>query len=232
MSASATVTSWYDAGTRLAAFDGVVMLTTETKAAAPTAETKAALLQRYLQLRAVLPEAAPLPDNVVEALIVETEEEAAATVEVDGRLDGEWRQVWQRTAKEGTASQKALSPVSQKLYQNFIVDADGETIFRNIVQVTKNRVGVTFDVAYDPPDGEREPPNRLPSTIKSARLELSLGRRFGWKPLRVPLPLNGVGWLDVTYLSDDMRITRGNRGGVFVHMREPLLSREAAEATS
>ena len=131
MSASATVTSWYDAGTRLAAFDGVVMLTTKTKAAAPTAETKAALLQRYLQLRAVLPEAAPLPDNVVEALIVETEEEAAATVEVDGRLDGEWRQVWQRTAKEGTASQKALSPVSQKLYQNFIVDSDGCTARRS-----------------------------------------------------------------------------------------------------
>ena len=192
MSAAATV-SWYDAGTRLAAYDGVVMPTT-----APTTETKAALLQRYLQLRTVLPEAAPPPDDAVEALIVETEEEAAATVAVDGRLDGEWRQVWQRTAKEGTASQKALSPVSQKLYQNFIVDADGETIFRNIVQVTKNRVGVTFDVAYDPPDAEREPPNRLPSTIKSARLELSLGRRFGWKPLRVPLPLNGVGWLDVT----------------------------------
>jgi len=257
MSAVASVKSWYDAGTRLAAYDSVVMPTTvtETKATAPSTETKADLLQRYLQLRTALPESAPLPDDAVEALIVETEEEAAATVAVDGRLDGEWRQVWQRTAKEGTASQKALSPVSQKLYQNFIVDADGETIFRNIVQVTKNRVGVTFDVAYDLPDGVREPPNRLPSTIKSARLELSLGRRFGWKPLRVPLPLNGVGWLDVyaapstpvdprtlrfltwalrrsgrTYLSDDMRITRGNRGGVFVHMREPLLTREAAEA--
>ena len=53
-------------------------------------------------------------------------------------------------------------------------------------KVTLTRFFVTFDVAYDPPVGEREPLNRPPSTIKSARLELSLGRRFGWKPLRVP----------------------------------------------
>ena len=216
------VASWYDTGLRLDQ--------EHVGAVVPTAppRSKASLLQRYLQLRCVLPDATPLQDAAVEALIVKAEEEAAGTVQVDGRLAGEWRQVWQQTAKEGTASQKALSPVSQKLYQNFIVDADGETIFRNVVQVTKRRVGVVFDVAYDAPNAPAI--IRLPSSIKTARLDIKVGERFGWKPLRVPLPLKGEGWLDVTYLSDEMRITRGNRGGVFVHLRPPLLTRKVAQA--
>ena len=44
----------------------------------------------------------------------------------------------------------------------------------------------------------------------------------------MPLPLRGEGWLDVTYLSGAMRITRGNRGGVFVHLRPRLLTKQAA----
>ena len=221
------VMSWYDTGERLAGTElaGKVV---PTGGASPK---EAELLQRYLQLRTVLPEAMPMSDAEVEALIVKVEAVAALVSVDESKLSGEWRQVWQRTAKEGTASQKALSPVSQKLFQNFIVDDDGEAIFRNLVQVTKKRVGVVFDVGYELPDSAREPPNRLPSTIKRAHLELKFGQRFGWKPLRIPLPLNGVGWLDVTFLSDEMRITRGNRGGVFVHMRDALLTREAAEAT-
>ena len=42
----------------------------------------------------------------------------------------------------------------------------------------------------------------------------------------------GWGWslclcLQVTHLSDHMRITRGNRGGIFVHLRPALLTRAA-----
>ena len=33
----------------------------------------------------------------------------------------------------------------------------------------------------------------------------------------------------MTHLSDKMRITRGNRGGVFVHLRPAILTREAAK---
>ena len=232
------VTSWYDSGSRLvggidsefAAADARVCESSVLYSRTAAADAR---LQRSLLLRTFLPDVAPLSDAAVEALIEQVEADASKNVVVDDKLTGEWRQVWQRTAKEGTASQKALSPVSQKLYQNFIVDDDGQTIFRNLVQVTKNRVRVVFDVAYKAPDGESSPP-RLPSTIKTARLELKLGRRFGWKPLRIPLPLNGEGWLDVTYLSDEMRITRGNRGGVFVHMRDaaltPVLAGEAAAA--
>lgn len=64
-----------------------------------------------------------------------------------------------------------------------------------------------------------------------ASVELQIGRRFRWRPLRIPLPLKGEGFLDVVFLSKDMRITRGSRGGCFVHLRPELISREAAQVT-
>ena len=189
------------------------------------------LLKRYLQLNAILTTAEPVPDAVVEELISKAEAAAGALTFDEQRIAGEWRQVFTRTAKEGTASQKALSTdKTKKSWQNFMRDDDGKTFFRNIVQVTKQRCQIVFDVAYEAPAADDASRNRLASTIATAGLEVKLGERFGWQPLRIPLPLKGEGWLDVTYLSEGMRITRGNRGGVFVHMRPELLTREAAEA--
>lgn len=46
-----------------------------------------------------------------------------------------------------------------------------------------------------------------------------------WKLPTIPLPLRAKGgWLDFLYLDEDMRITRGNRGGLFVHVRPSLVS--------
>jgi hypothetical protein len=45
-----------------------------------------------------------------------------------------------------------------------------------------------------------------------------------WKLPRIPLPLRKKGGhLDFVYLDREMRITRGNRGGVFVHFRPDFL---------
>ena len=147
-------------------------------------------------------------------------------------LQGEWQLVWQQNSEKATRSQRR-APLPQ--FSNFIVDERQRAIFRNIVSINK-RVQVVADVEYSPPsasaaDGERAPANRLNSRICAAGLTVQLGKRFGWSPLRLPLPLRGQGWLDVTYLSDNMRITRGNRGGLFVHIRPRMLTREAAEAT-
>ena len=131
---------------------------------------------------------------------------------------GDWQLRYQYNSKDATRSQKALSGKPQ--FSNFITDDSGRKVFRNIAAVTKNRVQVVADVAYEPESS----PGRLSSTICAAAVELSFGRRWNWKPLRVPLPLRGEGWLDVTYLSKDMRVTRGNRGGLFVHVRPNLVA--------
>lgn len=184
------------------------------------------LLQEYLQLRTVLAET-PLPNDVVQAFINKVEEEEGPFD--DNTIQGDWQLVWQRNAKEATNSQKALAPLPQ--YSNFISDESGQKVFRNVVHLTKRRMRVVADVAYTAPAADSETPGRLDSTITAAGIELQLGKRFGWGPLRLPLPLDGKGWLEVTYLSDSMRITRGNRGGIFVHIRPTLLTREAVDAT-
>jgi len=190
------------------------------------------LLKRYLQLNTLLTTATPLPNAAVERLILKVERAAGSLVFDEQRVAGTWRQVFTRTAKKGRVSQKALSTGKKKSsWQNFIRDDDNKTIFRNIIEVQKPRAQIIFDVDYEVPtaDSEQAHPNRLKSTIATARLEIKLGRRFGLKPLRIPLPLKGDGWLEFTYLDDDMRITRGNRGGLFVHMRPEMLTSDAAE---
>jgi hypothetical protein len=182
-------------------------------------EDPAGMLQRYLQLLTVLA-GEPMADRAVEALVSFAEESVQPLVLDQTKLDqlqGDWQLVWQQNAKTATRSQKALSPLPQ--FSNFIEDEKGRAVFRNLVSVS-GRVQVIADVEYRAPTGtDDEPTNRLGSTICAAGLTLQLGRRFGWRPLRLPLPLRGEGWLDVTYLSDEMRITRGNRGGLFVHLR-------------
>ena len=220
---SAPVDSWYDSGARLTA-----PAPSEPATSEPATQPAAALLQRYMQLRNVLPTAEGLSDEVVEELLRRVEAQADASVAFeDEKIQGEWQLVYQRNAKKATNSQKALTGLPA--FANFMRAEDGTKIFRNLVTVS-SRVTVVADVAYTQPDSD-QPEGRLGSVIDGGVVEVILGRRFGWKPLRVPLPIKGVGWLDVTYLSDTMRVTRGNRGGVFVHLRPELITREAAEAS-
>lgn len=43
--------------------------------------------------------------------------------------------------------------------------------------------------------------------------------------VRIPFFKRKGGWLDFIYLDDDVRVTRGNRGGTFVHMRKDYLDK-------
>jgi hypothetical protein len=157
----------------------------------------------------------------VQTLALRAENRADGSLLDVENLSGDWQLVYQYNSKQATKSQKAFDKPGLPQYSNFITDDQGRDVFRNIVAVTKSRVKVVADVEWDAPTAEN--PRRLGSTICRAGIEVGVGRRFGWKPLRLPLPLRGVGWLDVTYLSESMRITRGNRGGLFVHVRPELL---------
>jgi hypothetical protein len=45
-----------------------------------------------------------------------------------------------------------------------------------------------------------------------------------WKLPGFPIPVpKRKGYLDVVYLDKDIRVTKGNRGGLFVHMRPAYL---------
>ena len=47
-----------------------------------------------------------------------------------------------------------------------------------------------------------------------------------WKLPKLNIPLRPKGgYLDVLYLDEDIRVTRGNRGGLFVHFRPEFLEK-------
>ena len=54
-----------------------------------------------------------------------------------------------------------------------------------------------------------------------------MGASFKYRSLpRLPLPIRAKGgYLDFVYLDEDLRITRGNRGGLFIHVRPGMLEK-------
>lgn len=46
------------------------------------------------------------------------------------------------------------------------------------------------------------------------------GARLGAGPLGLPLGIKGDGYVDWLYLDEGLRVTRGNKGSVFVHVRD------------
>ena len=134
---------------------------------------------------------------------------------------GPWRLKYQLDGKKAQRSQKLLAPdkTGFPADSDFITDDKGRKVFRNVARLSKKRVAVIADVAYEVSEGI---PNRLLSDIVAASIQIQVGKRFGIPTLRIPLPLKGLGWLDVTYLDDKLRVTRGNRGGLFVHVRPEL----------
>eukprot|EP00747_Dinoflagellata_sp_TGD_P184458 gnl/TRDRNA2_/TRDRNA2_40074_c0_seq1.p1 gnl/TRDRNA2_/TRDRNA2_40074_c0~~gnl/TRDRNA2_/TRDRNA2_40074_c0_seq1.p1 ORF type:complete len:315 (-),score=49.71 gnl/TRDRNA2_/TRDRNA2_40074_c0_seq1:336-1280(-) len=220
------------AGSRLtpAEAESIKCLASTADAAAASkcsVQEPAKTLQDYLQVQNTAPSEA-LSNEAVQALIRKVEE-ASAPVAFDKRTAlGDWQLCFQLNTKEAPASQKALAALPQ--FSNFLTNVDGIDVFRNIIHVTKNRVRVVADVAYTEPGLDSDKPGRLNSTISAAYMQVQMGKRFGLQPLRIPLPLQGKGWLELTYLSNEMRISRGNRGGLFVHLRPHLLTNATNDA--
>lgn len=128
----------------------------------------------------------------------------------EAKIDGEWQLVFSRNSKGSPSLQKVFS--FQRGFANFDVR---EKVFHNIVQLLGKWVQVLADVKYVAEQ------SRLRSTIVMAGIKL-------WK-LFIPLPFKGrKGFLDITFLDDDLRVSKGNRGGIFVHVRPSSLKKQDA----
>lgn len=124
-------------------------------------------------------------------------------------VQGHWVLVFTRNAKGAPVSQKLSRTKPGNTFANF--NEMGK--FENVVKFLRGWGRLSATVEYTP-DASR--PARISCDI--TRADVSFGR------LRIPLPLRAKGgWLDFLYLDEDMRITRGNRGGTFVHVRPEKL---------
>jgi hypothetical protein len=86
-----------------------------------------------------------------------------------------------------------------------VIDAAAGTL-ENVVDLGVAQVRAQAACA---PDGDA----RTDVAISGAFLQLGGG-------LRVPLPVKGTGYVEWLYLSESVRVTRGSKGSLFVHVRE------------
>jgi len=121
--------------------------------------------------------------------------------------DGNWALIFTRNADGSPALQKMTRTSPGNTFANFQINLGK---FDNVVEFLDGAAKLNATVLYSPDDVNCA---RISCNLTSAELDL-----FGRVKLPLPLRFEG-GWLDFVYMDDDLRITRGNAGGLFVHVR-------------
>jgi len=152
-------------------------------------------------------------------------------------IDGEWQIVLSMNSGKSPKIQKLVG-TTEKFRSSFSNFDTKSLTFHNIAQSKRKNIEASLDYkpvaeGFSVVDGKIIV-RRIACTITSTKFKVwklptlsSNDGRFkcGFLP-SVPLPkkLQGpTGWLDFAYLDEDIRITKGNRGGVFIHVRDGVL---------
>lgn len=145
-------------------------------------------------------------------------------------IDGTWLAVLSRQGKKSPKVQKLVSSKSKvkKAYANFNV---AERIFENESYTPHGRGTLRATVEYNPSSEGYEIGADGSIVLRRIGCDITKASFQYWKLPKLPLPLKKKGgYLDVLYLDDDIRITRGNRGGLFVHFRPGFLAKATQPA--
>jgi hypothetical protein len=115
---------------------------------------------------------------------------------------GTWRLVWSQQAETASPLQKWGSKQANSFQ---VIDAEDGSL-QNLVDL-----GFVKIRAY----AECSAASGTRTDVNINKGELCLG------PVQIPLPVGGSpGYVDWLYLDESVRITRGSKGSVFVHLRE------------
>jgi len=138
-------------------------------------------------------------------------------------VDGEWSPVLARQGKKSPRIQKAFNKreKAKKTASNFHVK---EMEFENLSYTPRSNGVIRAVVKYLPVAENFE--TGIDGKIVLRRVSCDITDvTFKYRKLpTIPLPLKrSGGYLDFLHLDGDMRITRGNRGGLFVHFRPAFL---------
>ena len=114
---------------------------------------------------------------------------------------GSWRQIWSQQAENASPLQRWGSSQAESFQ---IIDGDSVQNVAQVLPYLRLRAYASTVV---------ESETRTAVSIETAALEVG--------PFAIPLPgVQGEGYIDWLYLDDELRITRGNKGSLFVHIRE------------
>jgi len=138
-------------------------------------------------------------------------------------VDGEWVQVFTRQGKKSAKTQKLLSKgrnVKNSL-SNFHVPM---MEFENLLYTPRSNGCLKATVKYNPlaENFEKDVDGKI--ILRRISCDITDVNFKYWKLPTIPVPLKrSGGHLDFLYLDDDIRVTRGNRGGLFFHFRPAFL---------
>ncbi|GLC44333.1 hypothetical protein PLESTB_000481200 [Pleodorina starrii] len=147
-------------------------------------------------------------DELVAALVSLMEQDNPTPAPARSPLaSGRWRLVWSAQAESASALQKWGSRQAESFQE---IDGEAGTA-ANVVQLSgwaTVRANARVEAASD---------SRTTVDITDAGLNLG--------PVRLPVPAGGrkgdtPGYIDWLYLDEELRITRGSKGSLFIHRRE------------
>ena len=169
-----------------------------------TAELKQKLLDRVADLDLGRRGYSPEQDRIIDEYFIRPLEEQNPTrYPVDSPLlGGRWRLVYSNSKNVlGLDRPPFIRPAGNSVYQTILLEEGMVINEERMLGLIPNKVRATFTV---------KPPRRVDVQFQEFRLG----------PVKARAPRTARGWLDITYLDEDMRISRGNLSNVFVLVRE------------
>lgn len=140
-------------------------------------------------------------------------------------VDGQWAPVISRQGKKSPRLQKVISrrDKAKKSASNFHVKA---MEFENLSYTPRSNGLLTAIVKYNPVAKNFEKRSDGKIVLRRVSCDITNVTFKYCKLPTLPLPLKKKGgYLDFLYLDDDIRVTRGNRGGLFIHFRPAFLDK-------
>lgn len=144
-------------------------------------------------------------------------------------VDGEWVSVLNRQGKKSPRFQKFVNKRNkvQKAFANFDVDS---MTFLNLAYTPHQRGQLKALVEYNPVADNFDTTSDGKIVLRRISCDITDVNFKYWKLPKVTLPLKkSGGYLDFLYLDEDIRVTVGNRGGLFVHFRPEFLDKALSE---
>jgi len=140
------------------------------------------------------------------------------------KINGEWDLVFTKQGKKSPAFQKIIGRKEtvgfSKNYFNIQT-----MIFRGDIRFWKFGK-VETSVKYTPTSDSFSKSSNGKIVVRRIVCQIMNAFFKWWKLPGIPFPLpKKVGFLDIIYLDNDIRVTKGNRGGLFVHFRPEYLKK-------
>jgi len=140
-------------------------------------------------------------------------------------VDGEWNEVLARQGKKSTISQKLVGKKQKaaSAFSNFNVKS---MEFETLVS-TRRGNGLLKAVAKYTPVAKGFDKKDGKIVLRRVAVDIVQATFKYWKlpTLSFPFLKRKGGYLDFLYLDNDIRVTRGNKGGLFIHFRPEFLKK-------